>query len=36
MGWFGVVRGHSRSLEIALFDRGCTIPVSVSNSIVTP
>jgi len=21
MGWFGVVRGHSKSLEIAPFDR---------------
>jgi len=25
MGWFGVVRGNARSLEIALFDRMCTL-----------
>jgi len=28
-GWFGVVWGHSRSLEIAPFDRVLRLPISV-------
>jgi len=33
MRWFGVVWGHSRSLEIAPFDRACTS--SYKRSVVT-
>ena len=29
LGWFGVFRGHSRSLEIAPFDRMYRVLISV-------